>query len=88
MIINLTFDYNLSLELRRIELRTSRMQSEHSTAELQPLGTCSNAVTPGSELDRVTGPGAVKMTRRVVASQREFISTQVKWKRETGDRIR
>ena len=38
MIISLTIDYNLSLELRRIELRTSRMQSEHSTAELQPLG--------------------------------------------------
>ena len=28
---------NIVMELRRIELRSSRMQSEHSTTELQPL---------------------------------------------------
>ena len=31
------YSYDMYLELQRIELRTSRMQSEHSTTELQPL---------------------------------------------------
>ena len=33
------------MELRRIELRSSRMQSEHSTTELQPLAKKSRAST-------------------------------------------
>ena len=39
------------LELLRIELRTSRMQSERSTTELQPHFTIPNAVE-GPELHR------------------------------------
>ena len=39
----------INLELRRIELRSSRMQSEHSSTELQPL-TLMKASKPDSAL--------------------------------------